>query len=231
MRNRFGLLLGILIAGGIAVPAIVARYRQAAVPPAPQVVAKIPPPARVWPARRSAQGKDEAAPVHPFIAGSESRAELSRLRSMPSLAPRKPARSTNLIGQGADGKTATAETPATPPPANDPGELQAPEARVALMFVGEDEEAEAVWNDAINDPSLSPQERKDLIEDLNEEGFPDPKNLTEDDLPLILSRLALIEELAPEAMDDTNAAAFAEAYKDLSNMLERLNREQQPPPQ
>ena len=227
MRTRFGLLIGLLIAAGVAVPAMVARHRRAAAPPAPQVVATIPPPERVWPARRPAQAKDEPAPVHPFIAGGESRAELSRLRSMPSLAPRKPARSTNLIGQGGDGKTATAAETPTPPPQNGKGELQAPEARIALMFVGEDEEAEAVWNDAINDPSLSPQERQDLIEDLNEDGFPDPKHLTEDDLPLILSRLALIEELAPDAMDDTNAAAFAEAYKDLSNMLERVSRQAQ----
>jgi hypothetical protein len=226
MRTRFVPLIGLLIASGIAVPAIVARYRQTAAPPAPQVVAKIPPSAREWPARRSAQAKDEPAPVHPFIAGGESRAELSRLRSMPSLSPRKPARSTNLIGQDpADGKSATAAP--TPPLPNEKGELQAPVARVALMFVGEDEEAEAVWNDAINDPSLSPEERKNLIEDLNEDGFPDPKHITADDLPLILSRLALIEELAPESMDDTNAAAFAEAYKDLSNMLDRLSQQQQ----
>ena len=60
------------------------------------------------------------------------------------------------------------------------------------------------------------------IEDLNEEGFADPKNLTPDDLPLILTRLALIEEHAPDAMDEVNAAAFAEAYKDLMNMAARL---------
>ena len=57
---------------------------------------------------------------------------------------------------------------------------------------------------------------------MNEDGFPDPKNITSDDLPLILNRLQLIEALAPDSMDETNAAAFAEAYKDLSNMLQRL---------
>ena len=99
---------------------------------------------------------------------------------------------------------------------------QDPVAREALSFVGQDAEAEAIWVEAINNPDLPAKERQDLIEDLNEEGFADPKNLTLDDLPLILSRLALIEEHAPNAMDDVNAAAFAEAYKDLMNMAARL---------
>jgi hypothetical protein len=118
-------------------------------------------------------------------------------------------------GPATPGVTARAKKP----------EPQAPEARAALSLVGEDDDAEALWQLAINDPTLSPDERKDLIEDLNEDGFPDPKNITPDDLPLILSRLALIEQVAPEAMDETNAAAFAEAYKDLVNMLDRLSRQ------
>jgi hypothetical protein len=95
-------------------------------------------------------------------------------------------------------------------------------ARVALAYVGTDPEAEAVWYAAINDPSLSDHARQDLIEDLNEDGFADPKNVTPDELPLVVSRLALIEELAPDAMDQVNADAFAEAYKDLANMYVRL---------
>jgi len=82
--------------------------------------------------------------------------------------------------------------------------------------------AEDVWVAAINDPALPPETRKDLIEDLNEDGFPDPKHITEDDLPLILNRLELITSLAPESMDDVNADAFEEAYKDLVNMVYRL---------
>ena len=70
---------------------------------------------------------------------------------------------------------------------------EAPEARFALSYVGADEVAEEIWSAAINDPSLPPNERKDLIEDLNEDGFADPHHVTIDDLPLILSRLALIE--------------------------------------
>ena len=101
---------------------------------------------------------------------------------------------------------------------------QDPLARMALFYVGLDPEAEEYWAEAINDPTLSPSERKDLIEDLNEEGFPDPKNLTVDDLPLILSRLALIEQHAPEAMDEVNAAAFLEAYNDLWKMYARVTQ-------
>jgi hypothetical protein len=99
-------------------------------------------------------------------------------------------------------------------------------ARMALGFVGSDPDAEEIWVNAINDPNRSPDERKDLIEDLNEDGFPDPKNITQEDVPLIVSRLELIEELAPDAADDVNEAAFAEAYKDLVNMLIKLDREQ-----
>ena len=94
-----------------------------------------------------------------------------------------------------------------------------PVARMALAGVGADPQAEDVWETAINDPSLDPKARQDLIEDLNEDGFPDPKHITPADLPLILSRMNLIEQLAPAAMDDVNAAAFQEAYKDLVNML------------
>lgn len=99
-----------------------------------------------------------------------------------------------------------------------------PLPRLALSFVGLDPDAEMVWADAINDPGHPATERKDLIEDLNEDGFPDPKHVTPDDLPLIVSRLMLIEQMAPSAMDDMNAAAFAEAYKDLVEMFNKATR-------
>ena len=96
-------------------------------------------------------------------------------------------------------------------------------ARQALAYVGADPVAEIEWANAINDSNRTAHERQDLIEDLNEEGFPDPHHPTPDDLPLIESRLALIEEYAPDAMDEVNAAAFAEAYKDLLNMYVRAS--------
>lgn len=105
---------------------------------------------------------------------------------------------------------------------------QDPMARVALSLVGVDPGAEEYWALAINDPSLSDGEREDLIEDLNEEGFEDPKNPTVNELPLIINRLQIIEDYAPSAMDEVNARSFAEAYKDLFNMYVRLTGQQPP---
>jgi hypothetical protein len=105
------------------------------------------------------------------------------------------------------------------PPANVKEPIQDPTARTALSLVGADPDAEQYWVGAINDPNLSAHERQDLIEDLNEDGLSDPKHPGPQDLPLILNRVQLIEELVPYAMDQVNAEAFAEAYKDLNNML------------
>lgn len=135
----------------------------------------------------------EAEPVSP--AGSAAPARASRRPS--------PQPTTNAIPQAGSGKP----------------ELLDPLAREALIFVGADPEAEAYWFGAINDPTLPPNERQDLIEDLNEEGLSDPKHPGPEDLPLIMSRIELIEEVGPLAMDDVNSSAFAEAYKDLWNLL------------
>ena len=94
-----------------------------------------------------------------------------------------------------------------------------------MRDVGVDPIAEMVWITAINDPNLSANKRRNLIEDLNEDGFPDFRNIKVDDLPLIVSRMELIEELMIDAMDQTNAEAFLEAYKDLNNMYKRLTNQ------
>jgi hypothetical protein len=114
--------------------------------------------------------------------------------------------------------------PAATPAPKKPKEIQDPLAREALALVGADSEAEAYWYGAINDASLSSHERQDLIEDLNEDGLSNPSHPGPEDLPLIVSRLLLIEEVAADAMDKTNADAFQEAYKDLSNMYARLTQ-------
>jgi hypothetical protein len=108
-------------------------------------------------------------------------------------------------------------------------ELKDPLAREALQFVGADIASTEIWSRAINNRDLPTNERKDLIEDLNEDGFRDPKNLTHEDLPLILSRIELIELLAPSAVDDVNAAAFQEAHKDLIAMRDRVLSRPPPP--
>ncbi|MEI8291003.1 MAG: hypothetical protein WCH99_16175 [Verrucomicrobiota bacterium] len=97
---------------------------------------------------------------------------------------------------------------------SDPDVLReySPRMLVALM---DDPAAEQYWMVAINNPDLPANERKDLIEDLNEDGLSDPKHPDAQDLPLILNRIQLIEQLAPAAMDQVNADAFQEAYKDL----------------
>jgi hypothetical protein len=99
-----------------------------------------------------------------------------------------------------------------------------PLARLALTFVGADQQANQFYERAINDPVMNPSHRKNLIEDLNEDGL-NFRNLTQQDLPLIKNRLSLIDQLAPGAMDKVNAAAFQEAKKDLINMVIRLSEE------
>ncbi len=93
---------------------------------------------------------------------------------------------------------------------------------MVLARVGADLDAETYWLGTINDPTTPAKERADLIEDLNEDGILDPAHPTRKDLPLINSRIALIERLLPSSMDDVNAAAFREAHKDLVKMRDRL---------
>jgi hypothetical protein len=107
------------------------------------------------------------------------------------------------------------------PRLSDPAQRE-PLARLALNFVGADGQANEFYNKAINDMALSKDHRRNLIEDLNQDGFSNRKTLTDRDLPLIENRIALIEQLAPRAADAVNLAAFQEAYKDLVNMRERV---------
>ena len=99
--------------------------------------------------------------------------------------------------------------------------LQDPDAREALAWVGLDPQAEQYWLGAIFDTSLPDKEREDLMEDLNEVGFADPAHPTADDLPLIVNRLQIITEVAPQA-DPFMRIHLAEAYKDLANMYDRV---------
>jgi hypothetical protein len=122
------------------------------------------------------------------------------------------------VAQSKDKKSGDS-VPAEPPIMINGYELQDPLARVALNFVGSEPEANAYWIGAINDSALPAEERKDLIEDLNEDGLSDPRHPAAEDMPLIVARLRLIEQLAPNALDDVNRDAFREAYKDLTDLL------------
>ena len=99
--------------------------------------------------------------------------------------------------------------------------------RAILGFVGADSTANDIWVALINDSALSAKARQDLIEDLNESGFSDGngRRATAADLPLIESRILLLEEHSDSPMDEVNAAAFAEAYKDLVEMWVRLSQQ------
>ncbi len=147
-------------------------------------------------------------------------------------APRDEARPEKHAKKGARKEPATAPVtfmvlPAEPADKNVPAHV----AREALKLVGTDPVAETIWSDAINNPALPAADRKNLIEDLNEAGFADPKNPTEAELPLVQYRIALIEKLAQTPLDAVNAAAFNEAFKDLKAMAARLTQPPQPQPE
>src|SRR5215831_590144 len=90
-----------------------------------------------------------------------------------------------------------------------------PVAREALVWVGADPDAEAYWFEALNNPALPQSERQDLIDDLNEEGLADPKHPTPDELPLILARIEIIEDLAPWMP----SYDWDEPYNDLTQLV------------
>jgi len=92
----------------------------------------------------------------------------------------------------------------------------------ALALVGKDPAAEQTWERAIHDRALPDGVRSDLIEDLNDEGYTDNDRPGQADLPLILARMQILERLMPHATDAVEAAAMAEAYKDLLEMYVRL---------
>lgn len=159
----------------------------------------------------------------------------------------------NAVGQGTgpafpgEGHTAGSRTPGVAEDALLPARISWPAARArstakgsavsggepavpvrlafrALWYLGVDPEAERTWSRAINDPSSPPGVRSDLLVDMIDEGYTDNSHPTKADLPLIRARLELIERLAPYAMDQVNADAFEEAYKDLLAMYVRLTR-------
>jgi hypothetical protein len=120
-----------------------------------------------------------------------------------------------LEGEYGEGTAATDDS-------TDP-EVVESQARAALNFVGADPDAGTAWARAINDAELSAETREELIEELDVAGLPaDPQRLTQDHLPLILSRIEIVEQLAPSALDDTNAAAFRAVHRRLTSLAASL---------
>ena len=93
--------------------------------------------------------------------------------------------------------------------------FQDPLAREALALVGTDPYAEDYWFAALNNPALPQSERQDLVDDLNEEGFADPKHPTIDELPLLIARMQLLEDAAMWLGDQYE---WEEPYRDLQQM-------------
>jgi hypothetical protein len=107
-------------------------------------------------------------------------------------------------------------------------ERKGPLAQMALTYVGKSEKADTLFFKAINGSALNRDTRRNLIEDLNQNGFADPKNLSSADLPLIQKRLALIDASLPNAADPVDAEAFREARKDLLAMKAKLTDKPRP---
>jgi hypothetical protein len=107
-------------------------------------------------------------------------------------------------------------------------ERKGPLAQIALTYVGKNEQADSLFFKAIDGSTLNRDTRRNLIEDLNQTGFTDPRNISLADLPLIQKRLALIDASLPDTTDPVNAEAFREARKDLLNMEAKLTGQTRP---
>lgn len=97
-------------------------------------------------------------------------------------------------------------------------------ARVALNYVGANDEALTLFHDAALDPQLKPDQRRNLIEDLNQDGLSNRKAPTPEDLKIIANRYLLTQTYLQQDYiqnDKMLSAAFREADKDLANMLNR----------
>ncbi|MEP6663083.1 MAG: hypothetical protein ABJC04_05395 [Verrucomicrobiota bacterium] len=96
-----------------------------------------------------------------------------------------------------------------------------PLARVALYYAGLDQQANELFHQTINDPGLPLKLRRELVEDLNQDGISNEKNPTPADQKLIDARLKLIDSYSGAFTEDRMIAALAEAKKDLLNLQQK----------
>jgi hypothetical protein len=97
-------------------------------------------------------------------------------------------------------------------------------ARVGLAFVGVNEQAEELFHAAVLDPALKPKQRRELAEDLNQDGLANEKAPTPEDVKIMTRRYALTQAYLQTDYvrnDQLLSAGFLEANKDLGNMLKR----------
>lgn len=105
----------------------------------------------------------------------------------------------------------------------EPGSKE-PLARVALAYVGANQQALDLFHTAVLDPSMLPDQTRNLIEDLNDDGLSNRKAPTPEDLKIIANRYALTQAYLQEDYvrnDKLLNAAFREADKDLRAMLDK----------
>ncbi len=132
-------------------------------------------------------------------------------------APTAAATSPSLVGNidgGSYTNSSNSDNAQNPPKAPRPPPDE--QARAALALIGTDPAAERYWLTTISSPDVPAKERKDLIEDLADVGYTNIRNPTAEDLQIVAYRLQLIQQLAQNPMDNTNAKALAEAQKDLT---------------
>jgi len=99
-----------------------------------------------------------------------------------------------------------------------------PLARVALAYVGANDQALEMYHAAVLDPSLQPDQKRELVEDLNQDGLSNRKTPTPEDLKIIANRYALTQAYLQQDYvqnDKVLNAAFNEADKDLRKLLEK----------
>ncbi|MEO7297084.1 MAG: hypothetical protein ABI042_00760, partial [Verrucomicrobiota bacterium] len=109
----------------------------------------------------------------------------------------------------------------------DPSQKE-PIARVALFYAGADEQATKLYNTAITDENLSIEARRNLLEDLNDEGYANHKMPTPQDQVLINSRLKLLESYQGVFTDPKLISSMNEAKKDLLHMQAKATAKAQP---
>ncbi|BCU79518.1 hypothetical protein llg_42330 [Luteolibacter sp. LG18] len=106
---------------------------------------------------------------------------------------------------------------------SEPGSKE-PLARAALAYVGANEQALDLFHTALFDQSLMPDQKRNLVEDLNEGGLANRRSPTPEDLQIISNRYALTQYYLQQDYvrnDRVLNGAFHEADKDLRNMLDR----------
>jgi len=96
--------------------------------------------------------------------------------------------------------------------------------RLALNYVGANDQALELYHQAALDPQLNPDQRRNLVEDLNQDGLVNRRNPTPEDLKIIAKRYELTQSYLQQDYvknDKLLNEAFLEANKDLANLLQR----------